>query len=743
MNLVKWFRKNNTKVMAVVVIVLMVGFVGGSSLSYLLRGSGGMNETVAHYGAKRQKITPSDRMVARQELEILQALRLDRVMQSQDLRGLLLGQLLFSQSQGSAPIMDTIRQAIQQNRYRISDKQLSEMNKRTVPADIYWLLLRNEAESAGFRLPIEDVGELLGQLIPRLFEGGAYETVMHAQVNRFSVPEGTIVATFGKLLAVLQYADAICSMENMTTSQLRHTAAIEGESMDIEFVKIEAEMLADKEATPPQAKLQAHFDEYKDFFPGEVSQVNPYGFGYKQPARVQLDYIALKLEDVSSIVKPVTPQEAETYFRQNRERLFTEQVPVDPNDPNSPQVPRVRDYIEVADTIRTRLLRERITSKAEQILLDARTLADAELEAGRSQGTELPLEQLKAEAGDYEQIAQDLGQRYNLTVYSGRTGLLTAADVQQDEQLGKLALTDYGYNPIRLSQMLFSVEELGDDAVVLLSVPSAEMYRSIGPARDPAMTGARNMSDKIMALVRVVDAREAAPPESLETTFSTKTLGIGESSEDEADILYSVEEKVIEDVRTLAAWDTAKNRAAEFAVLAAKDGWQPAVNEFNTLYGDQIKDDPNDPNVFSLDQLVGVRPISGEQLSAIKAQAANNPSVASFVERLSNEQRFVDRLHSLVPPDSNSLPQTPVVMEYLPDQTLYCLKSISIQRLPQEHFQQMKGKLLRRDQYNDAQNLAIVHFMPKNILDRMQFEFIAESVEPAQEETAPPAEDAS
>ncbi len=29
MNLVKWFRKNNKKVMAVVVIVLMIGFIGG------------------------------------------------------------------------------------------------------------------------------------------------------------------------------------------------------------------------------------------------------------------------------------------------------------------------------------------------------------------------------------------------------------------------------------------------------------------------------------------------------------------------------------------------------------------------------------------------------------------------------------------------------------------------------------------------------------------------------------------
>ena len=112
MNLVKWFRKNNTKVMAVVVIVLMVGFVGGSALTQLLRSSGGMNKAVAYYGLKKHKITPSDRAVARQELEILQALGAGQILQYQDLRGVLLGELLFSESSGSAELIISSRIAI-------------------------------------------------------------------------------------------------------------------------------------------------------------------------------------------------------------------------------------------------------------------------------------------------------------------------------------------------------------------------------------------------------------------------------------------------------------------------------------------------------------------------------------------------------------------------------------------------------------------------------------------------------
>lgn len=737
MNLVKWFRKNNTKVMAVVVIVLMVGFIGGSSLSYLLRGSGGLSQTVAHYGAQRRKITPADRIQARQELEILQALRLDRVMQSQDLRGLLLGQLLFNQSQGSGAIMAALKQTIQQNRYRISDQQLRAMSERTVPSDIYWLLLRDEAEAAGFRLALEDVGDLLSQLIPRLFEGGSYASVMRAQVNHFSVPEEAIVATFGKLLAVLQYAEAVCSMEAVTSAQLRYTAAVEGESMDVEFVKIEAASFADRDETPPQDPLQEQFDKYRDLFAGQVSEANPFGFGYKLRPRVQVDYLVLKLEEVASTVKPPTAQEMETFYQDNRETLYTQQVPTDPNDPNSPEVPQVRGYAEVVESIRTRLRRERIAGKAQQILLEARSLADGKLEAGLSQDEKPPLEELKKSMIDYQKIAEDLGRKYDLPVYSGRTGLLSAADVQQDEHLGRLVLTDYGYNPTRLTQILFSVEPLGQDAVTLLSAPSADMYRSIGPAQDPAAATASDVSGQIMALVRVVEARPAGPPEGLDTTFSTRTLGLGEVADEEND-LYSVREQVIENVRMQAAWDTTRSKTAEFAALASENGWEQAVDEFNKLYGEQAKADPNDPNAFSLDQLVGVQRISSEQLTAIEAQAANNPAAAAFVERLANERRFVDRLFALVPPDSNSLPEAPVVLEFPPDQSVYCLKSVSIQRLTQDRFRQMKGMLLRREQYTASQNLAMVHFTPENILERMQFEFIEESVMPAQDDTPPP-----
>ena len=48
---------------------------------------------------------------------------------------------------------------------------------------------------------------------------------------------------------------------------------------------------------------------------GMPAKSNPFGFGYKLPDRVQLEYVALKLQDVKGIVKAPTAEEAESFYR--------------------------------------------------------------------------------------------------------------------------------------------------------------------------------------------------------------------------------------------------------------------------------------------------------------------------------------------------------------------------------------------------------------------------------------------
>jgi hypothetical protein len=722
----KWMRKNNTKLMAVVVIVLMVAFIGGASFQYLFRGSGGAKKTIAYYG-RNQKITRYDRYVAERELKVLEDLRAADLLRSQDLRGLLLSELLFPQSRDSAAVLDMARQTIQRNQYRISDKQLSDLYRnRTVPSDFYWLLLREEAESAGIHVANEEVGDLLSKIVPQLFEGRTYAQMMHVWMREYGVPEDQILSVFGRLLAVLQYTQVISSAQNLTASQIRHIASREGETLSAEFVQLEASAFADKEHSPAEDAMLQHFNRYKAVVPGDVNEANPFGFGYRLPNRVQIEYIALKLPDVAAVVKPPTNEDAEQYYRQNRAREFTEKVPVDPNDSNSPLVDRTKSYVEAVDDILTRLRRQRILTRAEQILQEARNLADAGMQIAGADGNEPTTEERKERAAhkdrDYGRIAQDLSVKHSLPLYSGRTGHLSAIDVRNDRYLRRMFLMNYGSSGIPLSQVLFSVEEFGDDATVLLAAPAAQMFMSIGPARDPISATAPDLTNQIMLIARVVAAEPDAAPEGPEVSYSIRSLDLGDTTEPQ-DKTFQVKDQVVKDLGILAAWEATRAKAEEFLALATQDGWDRAVAQFNQLYGEQAKTSPTDPNVFRLDHRMSVQRISSADLQGLAAQIGSNPASAIYLNEARVESEFVERLYSLAPADPNAAPQKPQLMEFKPGRSFYAIKSLTPQAITLEQFQRMKGMVMGREEYGQAQSLAAVHLNPDNVLKRMNFRF--------------------
>lgn len=743
MNLMKWLRKNNKKLMAIVVIVLMVAFIGGSSFRYLFRGSGGANAAVAYFGNK-QKISHQDLAAANEQVELLSSLGADTLVSQQGMAGLLLSELVFRQNRDATTLDMARQQLIQKNRLRISDRQLNEMfDTRGVPGPMYWILLCHEAETAGLHISNPEAAQMLEQIIPQMYgKDATYRLVMPGWVKRFGVPEDRILTAFGQLIAVLQYSQAIASGESLTTAQIKHIASAESESLTAEYVQFKAAYFANKNETPSEAAVKEQFEKYKDNIPGQVSATNPYGFGYRLPDRVQFDYLAVKLSDVAAITKVPTEDEAEQYYQQNRDRQFTQKTPVDPNKPNGEQVTTVRSYAEVADTIMNQLKRQRILTKAEQILAEAKTVADVNVPTSAPGGQEPSVDQRRAKAIDYAKIATELGKKYNLALYSGRTGQLSAFNLRDDKVLRRMSVPTSGYNSIPLSQILFSVKELGDHATVMLSLAPAEMFRSIGPVRDPMSSLSTDLTDQIMMIARVVDVQKSAAPTNVGVTFSTKTLGLG-SPADAKSQSFSVEEQVVNDLRAESAWATTKSKAEEFMALATKDGWDKAVNQFNKLYGAQAKEKPEDPNVFKVDMQPGLQRVPQSELAVLDAQISSNPAAPIILAQAKNEGAFADRLFSLIPAKSTTPAQLPLLVEFKPNQSYYVLKSLTMQRLSQEDFQKMKGMIVRREEYSQIENLAAVYFNPANILQRTNFRFANPTDQSAQGETKEKAKEAS
>ena len=510
MNLVKWFRKNRTKVMAVVVIVLMFAFVGGSYLSQLgQRRRTQLHKTVAYLRDK--EITNYDLRLAQRELEIIKMLQADVILRNikislfnaPDLHSLLLAELLFSSRRTSSVLAQQLKQLIRANEYRISDKQINDIYRRSVGHNIdwlYWLLLTNEAQLAGIKIADKQAGNVLATAIPQLLRGATYSQLVRPIIDQRGIPEKEILTTFGKLMAVLEYAKMICLSEDITAQQIMRTVSWEGESLDVEFVKFDSAVFADTQEKPSEEEIAEHFEKYRKFFAGAFSEENPYGFGYKLADRVQLEYIAVKLDDVSKIVAVPTQEEAEEYYQEYRGQLFTEQVPSDPNDPDSPLTGRIKSYAEVAGDISDLLMQNKINSKAEAILQEAKTLTEPE--DTDTEPEDLSIEEMKQAAGNYEVTAEELTKKYKVTVYAGQTGLLSAADIQADQYLPRLYLTGYGYNPVGLTQIVFSIEQIDISELGPFDVPKPRMYENIGPLKD--------ILGQIVVVVRIIKAEKAS-----------------------------------------------------------------------------------------------------------------------------------------------------------------------------------------------------------------------------------------
>ena len=451
---------------------------------------------------------------------------------------------------------------------------------------------------------------------------------------------------------MLQYAQVISSVENVTATQIKHMASNESESLNAEFVQLKASYFANKDETPPEEAVKEQFERYKDNVPGQVSESNPYGFGYRLPDRVQFDYIALKLSDVAAIAKPPTEEEAEQYYQQNRDRQFTQKTPSDPNDPNSPLVAKVKSYAEVADTIMNQLRRQRVTTKAEQILQEARNLADANL-PGRLQRPGADGRAAHEEGRRLRQDRRRISAR-STTSRSTAAGPASSAPstCRATRYLRRMFLAASGNNAIPLTQILFSVKELDDHATILLSMPPAAMYVTIGPVQDPMSATAlgpdrsghddcprRRRPEERAAGERGrrfqhQDARSGQPSRRQEPEFLRRRAGRQRRQE---------------------PWPPGtppRAKPRNSWPWRRKDGWDKAVAEFNKLYGKQAKADPNDPNVFRVDNQAGLQRISSADLQVLAAQVSNSPASQIVMNQAQNEGQFVDRLYSLIPDQS-------------------------------------------------------------------------------------------
>jgi hypothetical protein len=712
----------------------MIGFIGGSYISQLSRRRSPLHQTVAYFG-EDEKITNYDLANAGRQLRLLKMLQADLILksisipvfESQDLHGVFLNELLFAERDSSAAVSSYIKQIARKNQYRISNAQVDDIYKTIAPAHVYWLLLKKEAHQAGITVSNEQARNQLSRIIPQISSGSTYANLVSAILNQQRISEDQILETFGDLLAVFHYARINCSGSDVTDSQVRHSISSQEETIDTEFVKIDSSEFMDFLDEPAEEEIIGQFERYKKFPAGRISGQNPYGFGYKIDDRVQFEYIAVKIRDVARIVTAPTQTECEQYYQKNIKQ-FIEQVPSDPNDANSLPIERTRSYAEMAEIILNRLMTERIESKAEQIIQDAITITETGYKTAESDLSKLSDEQLKELTGSYTDATLELFEKYKISIYCGETGLLSAVEMGADKNIAPLFMSNYGYNPVALIQYLFSVKGLDVSKLGPFDLPKPRMFENIALVKD--ITG------RIAAVVRVIDIRNASEPEGLDQHFSIKPMMLGDNEEDSDEYLYYVRAKVIEDLEKLAAMKITGQRANELLNMIKQDGWEKALLTFNKFYTPEEKLDIDDPNYFHVTSLSTISRIPSGLIQTAALQNTGDVVASFSVETLRKEKALRESLYSLIPPDANSVKESPIVFESKPDMSWYCLKSLSIDRFNQDEYEAVKSMQVFKEELIQSQSLAAVHCNPQNILTRMRFrsaektEYTADSNEP-------------
>lgn len=727
MSLVRWIRKNNRKIMVFVVIFSMVSFViGYTGLTIISNIFSPAKEVIARYD-DGQKLRPIDLGRAQSELTVLRMLMSEQVLASQGVTGALLSHLLFPDSKITGDIAAQLKQAVLRGQVQISlDELEAYFSQPPQRPEVMWILLKAEAYRTGFIVSDEDAKRILRSIIPQLLKVEA-RVVVEQIISRTNLTEEQIIRIFRDLLTVVHYANAVMDNEAVTLDQIKAFLGRTEERLDAEYVKIDAAAFVDEDTPVSEAAIEEQFEAYKENVPTMPTEENPFGFGYKLPKRIQVEYIIVLTDDVKSEVEPPTAEAMEDFYSNNIERYQTS-ILSDPNNPDSERITQTRPYAEVESQIRSTLENEKASNLANMIF---NAIKD-KTEAGFEEITfdDASEEQLQMAAGDYQAAAQDVSDTYNVPLITGKTGWLSPSALNEDEILGSLSVQQQQIR-IRLPELLLNVAGNPQQQTHRIGMPNIRIWQNIGPIRGGYYSMEKEQYYQLMAMVRVIGIKEAAVPESVNVEYDTKGVVLFDETEQQ-DTIFSLKEKVKEDVLLKNAMATAKARAAELAELDEQMGWDKAIDNYNEKYAPGW--DPNEPQ----ENTQAIEPASVSQqtrasqteIAFAKQYIRDNPAAAEYMQQNLINDMLNNRFYDMLPEDAESTGTIHEVLVFEPQAACYVVKNVTRQPATISDYLDNKAITAMQLSRQDMASLALVHFSPENILKRMDYTLKAKKESP-------------
>jgi hypothetical protein len=721
MHPLKYIRKNRNKLMAIFVVAIMGAFIlGDMTCRQLTRVR--QNPTLATYGSNQQiKITAEARQQARAELKLLAELLAPQFLASQQDTNLqLLGQLFFHEPGMAERVAKNLKMMLSASGIPVSEATIDDFFRQARaegdPSDL-WILLNAEADSAGVTSTPAEATDILSQVIPQLTKRSLHD-FLTMEIQRGNSEESVLYA-YSKLVKLFHYAKLKTSQNLVTTNELKTAIKNRAETVDPNCVRIDATVLIDGNSVFPQDQLAKQFSQFKDNQPGDYTDANPYGFGYRLPSRVQLEYLAVKLDDVRAKVDKPTTQEMQAYYQQNTSHFSSEEP--DPADPNNPdkKITRLKSYSDAADDISRMLFDEKVQTKTNSVLSDATKIVDRNLEGQYVE--KLSDAKYKELAGSYEDAAKAATEKHGIKVYAGRTGMLSSADFSYGKRghTGSLFIEGRSGDAVSLGKIAFAVAKLDGVELGPFDIQTPRMYENIGPLTD-------TVTDKLKAVVRVVDAAKDDAPADAGVSYSVAGIRLDEpvSKND----VFSVKEAVTKDLRVMAAMSVAGKMASELSALGAAADWKPLLKTWNTKYAASGSREP-----FAVKPLGTTRRMTAADIWLETQVIKGRPDY--LVERGARLKRSIlaNRMLDLIKPGETTVGTLPAVVKFEAGHEYYVIKTMSLSDQATTRTYE-EGKALR-DYYTgvrESQAFAFIHYSPANIKQRMAYKQVENRDVPAE-----------
>lgn len=328
-----WFRRRQKFVIGMMVLLMVTFLLSASNqIMDLFVSRDPSKQAIGKWSGG--KVILRDRQVAAADLELLRD--------------------LMAQRNPQQPYADPLLQFLLENRGQ---------------EDTAYMLLLKEADKYGVSTTRLDVSEFLKEF--RL-DGATWDAVLN------SLRSGSRYVSDDRMHdAVARWVTIrkLFTMEMATTppseAEVKQMYRDFNERIKLRVIQIHAEDFLKEVPTPTDQEIQKQFDAFKNVAKGSLGDVeaNSFGFGYKVPDQVSIQYLAVDAAAVARAAKP-TEDQIIAYFVANKAR-FTKpgDAKVDESKLLEEARPKILAELTASSTgkNRSRDLVEVITSKAEEL----------------------------------------------------------------------------------------------------------------------------------------------------------------------------------------------------------------------------------------------------------------------------------------------------------------------------------------------------------------------------------------